>query len=309
MPADTRQSDALIDSVILNTELSALNKLYSGKVRDIYEIDDDHLLIIATDRVSAYDVILPNGIPGKGKLLTELSSFWFEFIRDVVPNHLSKLSLADVLTKESDYQQAVGRSMLVKRLRPLPIEAVARGYLIGSGFKDYQRSGEVCGIRLPDNLPLAAQLPETLFTPATKAEAGSHDENISFAQMIGTVGEDLAMRVRDITCEIYQRAASHARERGIIIADTKFEFGLDNSGTLTLMDEILTPDSSRFWEAETWQPGVSPASYDKQYIRDYLETLDWDKTAPGPELPATIIDGTKARYREAVDRLTGQNLL
>lgn len=290
--------------MILHTELRALDKLYSGKVRDVYAVDDDHLLIIATDRVSAYDVILPKGIPGKGKLLTRMALFWFDMMADLVPNHLTKLSLQEVLTDPADFQQAEGRSMLVKRLEALPVEAVVRGYLIGSGYRDYMETGSVSGLALPEGLQMASKLPTNLFTPSTKAAAGEHDENISFDDMSATIGKQTALQIKEISCEIYAKAAAHALPRDIIIADTKFEFGLDKDGTLTLMDEILTPDSSRFWQADTWQPGTSPASYDKQFIRDYLETLDWDKTAPGPELPDTIVTGTLARYEEALNRLS-----
>lgn len=283
--------------------LRSLPLQYRGKVRDIYKVDDEHWLIIATDRVSAFDVIMPNVIPGKGKLLTELAMFWFSEMADVVPNHLGTLQLEDVLSDADELEQARGRSMLVKTLKPLPIEAVVRGYLIGSGWKDYEATGEVCGHALPQGLQQADKLPSILFTPATKAAAGDHDENISFDVVVDTIGQSLAEQVREVSITLYKRAAKYAEQRGIIIADTKFEFGLDENGTLTLMDEILTPDSSRFWEASTWQPGISPPSFDKQFVRDYLETLDWDKTDPGPELPESVIEGSLARYREAVDRL------
>ena len=292
-------------SVVPNyTKIESLPLHYQGKVRDIYVIDNDHWLIVASDRVSAFDVILPNTVPGKGIRLTQLALFWFGQMQDLVPNHLTDLRLEDVISDEAERAQLEGRSMLVKRLDALPIEAVVRGYLIGSGWKDYQASGEVCGLPLPANLQQADQLPEPLFTPASKAAVGDHDENISFDDMSARIGVEIAQEIRRVSFEIYQRAASHAKARGIIIADTKFEFGLDESGNLTLMDEILTPDSSRFWEADTWQPGTSPSSYDKQFLRDYLETLDWDKTPPGPELPASVIEGTLARYDEAVRRLS-----
>ena len=286
------------------SSLTSLPLHYRGKVRDIYSIDNEHWLIIATDRVSAFDVILPNVIPGKGKLLTQLALFWFDKMADVVPNHLADLALEDVLTDAEERQQALGRSMIVKKLEPLPIEAVVRGYLIGSGWMDYQQTGAVCGLGLPTGLKQADKLPELLFTPATKAALGDHDENISFEQVVDTIGEDMAEQVRSISMRLYSSAAAHALERGIIIADTKFEFGLNANRELTLMDEILTPDSSRFWEQSTWQPGTSPASFDKQYVRDYLETLDWDKTDPGPELPESVIVGSLARYQEAIDRLS-----
>lgn len=286
------------------TSIKSLPLQYRGKVRDIYVIDDAHWLIIATDRVSAFDVILPNVIPGKGKLLTELAMFWFNRVQVMVPNHLANIPLSEILPDPVERAQAQGRCMIVRRLKALPIEAVVRGYIIGSGWKDYLASGQICAHKLPAGLKQAEQLPSVLFTPATKAELGDHDENISFEQMADTLGAKLADNVRRVSLALYNDAAAHAIERGIIIADTKFEFGLDTRGNLVLMDEILTPDSSRFWEATTWAPGSSPASYDKQYVRDWLETLDWDKTAPGPEVPQEIIDGTLARYQEAVNRLT-----
>ncbi len=286
------------------SSLTSLPLHYRGKVRDIYKIDDEHWLIIASDRVSAFDVILPNVIPGKGKLLTELALFWFDRTSDMVPNHLAELSLEEVLPDAQERAQAAGRSMIVKKLKPLPVEAVVRGFLIGSGWKDYQRTGKLCDIPLPSGLQQADKLPEVLFTPSTKAALGDHDENISFNQVIDTIGESMANEMKSVSIELYNSAASYAAERGIIIADTKFEFGLNNEGKLTLMDEILTPDSSRFWEASTWQPGSSPASFDKQFVRDYLETLQWDKTDPGPTLPESVIKGSLARYQEAIDRLT-----
>ncbi len=293
-------------TAITETTISSLPQVHRGKVRDIYAVGDDHLLLIATDRVSAFDVVMPKPLPGKGILLTKIALFWFEFIGDLIPNHLSdELTLEEVLPDASERAQAEGRSMIVKRLHGLPIEAVVRGYLIGSGWLDYQRTGNVCGIELPANLQLAQQLPEPVFTPATKAEVGDHDENISFAKMAEVVGEQQASAVREVSIEIYNRAASYAKERGIIIADTKFEFGTDNNGTLTLMDEVLTPDSSRFWNAASYQPGSSPESYDKQFVRDYLETLDWNKTAPGPELPDDIMQKTLQRYETAYTTLTG----
>ena len=293
------------DEGLHTTSISSLELQYRGKVRDIYVIDDAHWLIIATDRVSAFDVILPNVIPGKGKLLTSLAMFWFDRVRAMIPNHLVNIPLEEILPDPIERAQAEGRSMIVRRLKALPIEAVVRGYLIGSGWKDYQNTGQVCGNVLPDGLQQADKLPEVLFTPATKAALGDHDENISFATMSDTIGASLAEDIKRVSMALYNDAARHALSRGIIIADTKFEFGQDAAGNLVLMDEILTPDSSRFWEANTWQPGSSPASYDKQYIRDWLETLDWDKTPPGPEVPAEVITGTLSRYREAVSRLAG----
>jgi phosphoribosylaminoimidazole-succinocarboxamide synthase len=286
------------------TKIESLPLHYQGKVRDIYLIDDDHWLIVASDRVSAFDVILPNTIPGKGIRLTQLALFWFDQMKDLIANHLTDIKLEDIVKDDTERASLVGRSMIVKRLDALPIEAVVRGYLIGSGWKDYQATGQVCGLALPINLQQADKLPEPLFTPASKAALGDHDENISFEEMAERIGLSLADDIRRVSLQIYQRAAAHAKARGIIIADTKFEYGLDDSGALTLMDEILTPDSSRFWEADTWHPGSSPASYDKQYLRDYLETLVWDKTPPGPVLPDAVIDGTLARYDEAVRRLS-----
>jgi len=285
------------------SSIKSLPLVYRGKVRDIYSIDETHWLIIATDRVSAFDVILPNVIPGKGKLLTKLALYWFARVRPLVANHLVNLTLESVLEDPAERAQAEGRSMIVRRLDPLPIEAIVRGYLIGSGWNDYQQTGSVCGIELPQGLPQAAKLPSVLFTPATKAAAGDHDENISYEQMEAIVGVSLADDIRRVSLALYQDAARHASARGIIIADTKFEFGRDSQGNLVLMDEIFTPDSSRFWEADTWRTGSSPASYDKQFVRDWLETLTWDKTAPGPELPQEVIDGTLSRYQEAIDRL------
>ena len=286
------------------TSISSLKLQYRGKVRDIYVIDEAHWLIIATDRVSAFDVIMPNVIPGKGKLLTKLALFWFNRVQAMIPNHLANLSLESVLPDPAERAQAEGRCMIVKRLKAIPIEAVVRGYIIGSGWADYQATGAVCGHTLPEGLQQADKLPEVLFTPATKAELGDHDENISFDTMAGKIGQNLADDIRRVSLALYKDAASHALERGIIIADTKFEFGQDSRGNLVLMDEILTPDSSRFWEAATWKPGISPPSYDKQFVRDWLETLDWNKTPPGPEVPQFVIDGTLERYQEAVDRLT-----
>ena len=282
-----------------------LDLIAQGKVRDIYAIDEDHLLLVTSDRMSAFDVVLPNPIPNKGQVLTELSIFWFEQTESIVANHLSNNFLIDdVIQNQSEIDYFKKRSMVVKRLRPLPIEAVVRGYLIGSGWKDYQANGSVCGIKLEDNLQMAAQLPEPIYTPATKAEFGEHDENITYATTVDILGEALAQRVKDLALAIYNYGVHHARERGIIIADTKFEFGLDENGQLYLIDEVLTPDSSRFWAIEDYQLGISPPSFDKQYLRDYLETLDWDKTAPGPELPPEIIENTAAKYKSAYDIIT-----
>lgn len=275
-----------------------------GKVRDIYSVDDRHLLIVTTDRLSAYDVVLPDPIPGKGEVLTRLSLFWFRMMADIIDNQLTDLTVDDVVNDKKICDLIRGQALVVKRLKPLPIEAVVRGYLIGSGWRDYLDTGQVCGIDLPADLQQAQKLPQTLFTPASKAEAGDHDENISFEKVVELIGENLANRVRDVSIEIYERAATYARERGIIIADTKFEFGLDDEGRLHIIDEALTPDSSRFWPMDEYKVGSSPPSFDKQFVRDYLDTLDWDKTAPGPELPASVLEGTAAKYREALDRLT-----
>lgn len=292
-------------TAITETTISSLPLVHRGKVRDVYAVGEDHLLMIATDRVSAFDVVLPQPLPGKGIVLTRLALFWFEQMADLIPNHLSEeLSLADILPDESEQLQARDRCMIVKRLQALPIEAVVRGYLIGSGWLDYQRSGSVCGIELPKDLVLAQQLAEPIFTPATKAAVGDHDENIAFEQMESLIGEARAREVKEISKTIYHQAAAYASARGIIIADTKFEFGLDSNGTLTLMDEILTPDSSRFWNAATYSPGSNPESFDKQFVRDYLETLDWNKTAPGPMLPEEIHRKTLARYEKAYRTLT-----
>jgi phosphoribosylaminoimidazole-succinocarboxamide synthase len=280
-----------------------LQLLHQGKVRDIYAVDDERLLIVASDRLSAFDVILPDPIPGKGELLTRISNFWFSQFADQVPNHLLDGDLTGILGDAEMARQLGPRSMLVRRLKPLPIEAIVRGHLAGSGWKDYQNTGTISGIALPAGLEQAAALPDPIFTPSTKATVGDHDENIDFAAMQELIGPELAIRVRDISLAIYRRAAAYARNRGIIIADTKFEFGTDQDGELYLIDEVLTPDSSRFWPVDQWRLGISPPSFDKQFVRDYLETLDWNKTAPGPELPAEIIEQTSQRYQEAAERL------
>jgi len=286
--------------IINNLELIA-----QGKVRDIYAIDEDHLLIVTTDRMSAFDVVLPDPIPGKGEILTQLSHFWFKQTENIVQNHLSDdFTIEEILEDHTNIDYYKKRSMVVKRLKPLPIEAVVRGYLIGSGWKDYQNSGSVCGIALEDNLQMAAQFSEPIYTPATKAEFGEHDENISYEKTVDILGEDLASKVKDHAVAIYNYGVQHASKRGIIIADTKFEFGLDEDGALYLIDEVLTPDSSRFWAMEDYHLGISPPSFDKQYLRDYLETLDWEKTEPGPELPSEIIENTAAKYQSAYDIIT-----
>ena len=295
-----RSPDALYKS-----ELKSLVLLHSGKVRDIYAVDDEHMLIVTTDRLSDFDVILPDPIPGKGSVLTSLSNFWFGRTGHIIRNHLSSRRVDDILTDAGEREMAAGRSVVVRRLKPLPVEAIVRGYLIGSGWKDYQKSGEVCGIRLPPGLRQAERLPQPVFTPSTKAELGAHDENISFDKAVELLGGKVAEQVRDMSLSIYQDAAEYAHKRGIIIADTKFEFGTDRVGNLVLIDEVLTPDSSRFWPADSYQVGISPPSFDKQYVRDYLETLAWNKKAPGPRLPPEVIKNTAAKYREARDRLIG----
>ena len=290
---------------LYESKLSGLARISQGKVRDIYAVDDNLLLIVTSDRLSAFDVVLPDPIPGKGAVLNELTEFWMERTQDIVDNHLTDVTLESVVTDPAEAAALAGRGMVVKRLQPLPIEAVVRGYLIGSGWKDYQATGQVCGITLPEGLQQAQQLPEPLFTPSTKAAIGDHDENISFAQVEELIGAELAARVRDLSLEIYTRGAAFAAERGIIVADTKFEFGLDDAGKLHLIDEVLTPDSSRFWPAAEYAVGISPPSFDKQFVRDYLETLDWDKTAPGPKLPEEIAAKTAQKYRQAVAVIKG----
>lgn len=293
-----------MSTTLHTSHLPGLPLLHQGKVRDIYGLPGNSLLMVATDRISAFDVILPDPVPGKGEMLTRMSNFWFERTARLIPNHLLGTPVEQVLPRGVDPTPYVQRSVVVKRLTPLPVEAIARGYLIGSGWKDYQDSGTLCGIRLPAGLRQAEQLPEALFTPSTKAAIGDHDENISFDRMIELVGADLAEQVRAATLAIYRFAADYAAQRGILIADTKLEFGLDEDNRLHVMDEMLTPDSSRFWPADEYRVGSSPPSYDKQFVRDYLETLDWNKTAPGPTLPVAVIAGTVERYAEALRRLT-----
>jgi phosphoribosylaminoimidazole-succinocarboxamide synthase len=290
---------------VYRTSLRGLEKIHAGKVRDIYAAGADALLIVTTDRLSAFDVVLPDPIPGKGRVLNRISQFWFERTTHIVPNHLTGRAIETVLADPEQRALLADRAVIAKRLRALPIEAVVRGYLIGSGWKDYQTTGHVCGIALPKGLPLAGALPEPIFTPATKAAAGQHDQNISFTDTERLIGAALAARVRDTALALYTFAAAHAQRRGIIIADTKFEFGLDEHGTLTLIDEALTPDSSRFWPADSYRPGTSPPSFDKQFVRDYLETLAWNKQAPGPKLPPEIIARTSEKYHEALRRLSG----
>jgi phosphoribosylaminoimidazole-succinocarboxamide synthase len=289
---------------MLESRLSGLQRIHQGKVRDIYAIDERRMLIVTTDRLSAFDVVLPDPIPGKGAVLTQISRFWFDRTRHIIGNHILDTPLEEVVTDAREREAIADRAMIVKRLRALPIEAVVRGYLIGSGWKDYQQTGAVCGIALPTGLKQADRLPEPLFTPATKAEIGAHDENIDYERTVSLIGRGLAEQVRATALALYQFAAEHARARGIIIADTKFEFGIDAAGHLTLIDEALTPDSSRFWPTDTYRPGISPPSFDKQFVRDYLETLTWDKRAPGPKLPDEIIRKTAEKYTEALRRLT-----
>ena len=289
---------------LLKTSITSLPLVYRGKVRDSYAVGADRLLIVTTDRLSAFDVVMRQPITDKGRVLNALSNFWFERLAAVVPNHLTGVAPESLVTA-NEVDQVRGRAVVALRLKPIPVEAVVRGYLIGSGWKDYQATGSLCGIELPKGLPLAGELPEPLFTPATKAPAGQHDQNISFAAVEQLIGPRLAAAVRDTALAIYRFAAAHARERGIIIADTKFEFGIDAAGALTLVDEALTPDSSRFWPADTYRTGASPPSFDKQFVRDYLETLDWNKQAPGPRLPADVIARTSDKYREALARLSG----
>ncbi len=292
-------------TAIFETDIPNLELIGRGKVRDIYAAGDEHLLIVATDRLSAFDVVLSDPIPGKGAVLTGLSRFWFSRIESIVRHHCAPCGVEAFVTDAEVRASIADQSMIVRRLAPLPIEAIVRGYLIGSGWKDYARTGMVCGIPLPAGLRQADKLPEAIFTPSTKAEAGAHDENIDFEEAAALVGRELAERVRDTSIRVYRAAADFAAARGIIIADTKFEFALDADSELVLIDEVLTPDSSRFWPADRYAPGTSPPSFDKQFVRDYLETFDWDKTPPAPPLPAGIVEQTSRKYREASDRITG----
>jgi phosphoribosylaminoimidazole-succinocarboxamide synthase len=291
-------------SPVHTTSLHGLRKIHTGKVRDIYEIDADSMLIVTTDRISAFDVVLPDPIPEKGRVLNSISNFWFGRTQHIVPNHLTGRSVEEVVKDPAERRLLEDRAVIVKRLKTVPLEAVVRGFLIGSGWKDYQKTGAISGIKLPAGLGQAAKLPQTLFTPSTKAALGDHDETISFDEAVTLVGAKTAALVRDTAIALYEFAAQHARARGIIIADTKFEFAHGPDGGLVLIDEVLTPDSSRFWPADTWREGISPPSFDKQFVRDYLETLDWGKKAPGPKLPAEIISKTSANYLEALKRLT-----
>ena len=301
------RSDA-VPTTLLESNLPGLELVHRGKVRDVFALPGDRLLIVASDRLSAFDVVLPDPIPGKGEMLTQISNFWFGKTAHLVPNHLTGTPVEEVLPAGVDPGLYAKRSVVARRLKAVPVEAIARGYLIGSGWKDYQRTGALCGIELPHGLRQAERLPEPIFTPSTKAPKGTHDENIGFDEVEKLIGPDLARQVRDATLAIYRFAAAYAAERGIIIADTKFEFGTDADGRLYVMDEMLTPDSSRFWPAEQYAVGISPPSYDKQFVRDYLETLDWDKRAPGPKLPREVIDGTATKYAEALRKLAGITL-
>ena len=292
---------------LLKSDLTSLPLVYRGKVRDSWAVGEDKLLIITSDRLSAFDVVLDEPITDKGRVLNALSNFWFDKLKDVVPNHLTGIDPTSVVSA-ADAPQVRGRSVVAMKLKPLPVEAVVRGYLIGSGWKDYQATGSVCGVALPPGLKMAQKLPEPIFTPAAKAALGEHDENINFDQVIAPVGAELAEQIRTVSIELYRKASDYAATRGIIIADTKFEFGLDADGRLRLMDEVLTPDSSRFWPADQYQVGISPPSYDKQFVRDWLETQPWNKTAPAPTLPPEVVAATAAKYREALVKLTGADL-
>jgi phosphoribosylaminoimidazole-succinocarboxamide synthase len=289
---------------LFESRIRSLRKIHQGKVRDIYDVDPDHLLIVTTDRLSAFDVVLPDPIPFKGEVLTKISAFWFDRTRHMVPNHLTNLGIEDIIADPQERAQLAGRAMIVKKLAALPVEAVVRGYLIGSGYKDYQMHGSVCGIALPRGLRMADSLPEPIFTPAWKAPAGRHDENVDFEAIVKLVGRECAANIRRIALELYRFAAEHARRRDIIIADTKFEFGTDKAGQLQLIDEALTPDSSRFWPVASYKPGISPPSFDKQFVRDYLESLHWNKKPPAPHLPPDIIARTSDNYRKALTLLT-----
>jgi phosphoribosylaminoimidazole-succinocarboxamide synthase len=299
------QASESIRPSLLQADLPGLTLRHRGKVRDVFDLSDGRLLIVATDRLSAFDVVLPDPIPGKGEMLCQISNFWFDKTSALMPNHLTGIDVASVLPAGVDASLYAKRAVVTKKLKPVPVEAIARGYLIGSGWKDYQRTGRVSGIQLPDGLRQAEQLPQPIFTPSTKAAVGDHDENIDFDTMVRTVGAELAEQVRDATLRLYAYARDHAATRGILLADTKFEFGTDEDGRLYVMDEMLTPDSSRYWPADEYQVGISPPSYDKQFVRDYLEQIGWDKTPPGPRLPAEVIERTRAKYAEALQRLAG----
>jgi phosphoribosylaminoimidazole-succinocarboxamide synthase len=291
---------------LFESSIKSLPRIGKGKVRDIYAVGNDKMLIVASDRLSAFDVVLPDPIPDKGRVLNEMANFWFARLGHVVPNQLTGID-PETVVQQNERDQVRGRSVVVKKLKPLPIEAVVRGYIIGSGWKDYQKTGKICGIELPKGLKQAEKLPQPIFTPATKAAEG-HDENITFSQVEQMIGAELAAKVRDVAIKLYKEAADYAATKGIIIADTKFEFGIDAKGELVLIDEVLTADSSRFWPADSYRVGISPPSYDKQYVRDYLESLTWDKTPPAPKLPEDVIARTSQKYRDALERLTGRKL-
>ena len=312
------EGQRFLATTLLQSELEGLDLIHRGKVRDVYSIPQErlpegtppgeYLLMVATDRLSAFDVVLPDPIPGKGEMLTQISNFWFEKTQHIIPNHLVDIKVEDVLPEGVDRWLYRDRAVVTRKLKPVAIECIARGYIIGSGWKDYEKTGRVSGIELPQGLQQAAKLEQPIFTPSTKAAVGDHDENIDFDNAVKTVGADLAEKVRDATLRIYEFARDYAAERGIILADTKFEFGTDRDGRLYVMDEMLTPDSSRYWPADEYAEGTSPPSYDKQFVRDYLETLDWDKTPPGPELPQDVIERTRAKYAEALQRLANINV-
>jgi phosphoribosylaminoimidazole-succinocarboxamide synthase len=297
-----------VPTTLSQSDLPGLDLIHRGKVRDVYALPGNRLLMVATDRLSAFDVVLPDPIPGKGEMLTQISNFWFGKTAHIIPNHLTGEDVASVLPAGVDAALYAKRAVVTKRLKPVPVEAIARGYIIGSGWKSYKATGDICGIKLPEGLQMAAKLPEPIFTPSTKAAVGDHDENVSFDAVVALVGEDMANAVRKATLEIYAWAAAYAAERGVIIADTKFEFGTDENGVLHIMDEMLTPDSSRFWPADEYKVGISPPSYDKQFVRDYLEQIGWNKTPPAPKVPDNVIDGTAAKYAEALDKLAGIRL-
>lgn len=299
---------APMNSPLLETTIKSLKRIHQGKVRDIYDIDNNTMLLVSTDRLSAFDVILPTGIANKGAMLTQMANFWFEKLKDVVPNHLTGIAPTSVVTDLAEKAQLANRSVVVKKLKALPIEAIVRGYLVGSGWKEYKAKGTVCDIQLPAGLQEASKLPQPLFTPSSKAAVGEHDENISMAQVEALIGKELTAQVAKVAIELYSQAAEYALTRGIIIADTKFEFGLDEHGVLHVMDEVLTPDSSRFWPAESYAVGKNPPSYDKQYVRDWLEASGWNKSAPAPALPTDVAQKTSEKYMEAFERLTGQAL-
>ena len=292
---------------LFESDLKSLRLRHRGKVRDIYDIDDQHMLIVTTDRLSAFDVIMPNPIPGKGQILTAVSNFWFDYLGDIVPNQNASMTLEQAVPDAAERARIEGQATVVRKLKALPIEAIVRGYIIGSGWKDYQANGAICGIRLPEGLQLADKLEQPIYTPSSKAAVGEHDENIDFAATVELVGKDMAEQVRDVSLQLYTRARDYAAEKGIIIADTKFEFGLDENGELVLIDEVLTPDSSRFWPMDSYKPGSNPESFDKQFVRDWLETQDWDKTPPAPTIPDDVVEKSTAKYREACERLTGSS--